>query len=454
MKLRKVISLAMASCMALSLAACGNSGSGNPTTAAAAEKPADNAATTAPDAAPESASSETPVELTYWSFPNFGIGGEYEKEVIATFNEVHPEIKINLVTIDFQSGPEALASAIEANTAPDILFDAPGRIIEYGRAGKLAALDDMFTDEFVKDVGNDTFLESCKADGVPYMYPVSSAPFYMGLNKEMLEKADAMQYINLEGERTWKTEDFIKLCEALRDAGVAQTPGIIYCGGQGGDQGTRALVNNLYSSSIVNEDMTEWVLNEDSIKSLKLLQDMVSNKSLDAGMSMAAADALQQFQAETCAITFCWGTSDSRNYASEDYTAISVPFPSDDGVPTLEYLANGFCIFDNQDADKIAASKEFIKFICDDPTWGPKSVTATGAFPVRQSFGDLYPGNDEYKLLASWTKYYGPYYNTLPGFAQMRTEWWNMLQRIFQGGDVAAEAKVYVDNSNAALKNQ
>lgn len=454
MKLRKVISLAMASCMALSLAACGNSGSGNPTTAAAAEKPADNAATTAPDAAPESAASETPVELTYWSFPNFGIGGEYEKEVIAAFNEVHPEIKINLVTIDFQSGPEALASAIEANTAPDILFDAPGRIIEYGRAGKLAALDDMFTDEFVKDVGNDTFLESCKADGVPYMYPVSSAPFYMGLNKEMLEKADAMQYINLEGERTWKTEDFIKLCEALRDAGVAQTPGIIYCGGQGGDQGTRALVNNLYSSSIVNEDMTEWVLNEDSIKSLKLLQDMVSNKSLDAGMSMAAADALQQFQAETCAITFCWGTSDSRNYASEDYTAISVPFPSDDGVPTLEYLANGFCIFDNQDADKIAASKEFIKFICDDPTWGPKSVTATGAFPVRQSFGDLYPGNDEYKLLASWTKYYGPYYNTLPGFAQMRTEWWNMLQRIFQGGDVAAEAKVYVDNSNAALKNQ
>lgn len=454
MELRKVISLTMASCMALSLAACGNSGSGNPTTAAAEEKPVENAATTTPDAAGETAAAAKPVELTYWSFPNFGIGGEYEKEAIAAFNEVHPEIKINLVTIDFQSGPEALASAIEANTAPDILFDAPGRIIEYGRAGKLVALDDMFTDEFVKDVNNDTFLESCKADGVPYMYPVSSAPFYMGLNKEMLEKADAMQYINLEGERTWKTEDFVKLCEALRDAGVAQTPGIIYCGGQGGDQGTRALVNNLYSSSIVNEDMTEWVLNEDSIKSLMLLQDMVSNKSLDAGMSMAAADALQQFQAETCAITFCWGTSDSRNYASEDYTAISVPFPSDDGVPTLEYLANGFCIFDNQDADKIAASKEFIKFICDDPTWGPKSVTATGAFPVRQSFGDLYPGNDEYKLLASWTKYYGPYYNTLPGFAQMRTEWWNMLQRIFQGGDVAAEAKVYVDNSNAALKTQ
>jgi hypothetical protein len=35
-------------------------------------------------------------------------------------------------------------------------------------------------------------------------------------------------------------------------------------------------------------------------------------------------------------------------------------------------------------------------------------------------------------------------------FSVMRTEWWNLLQRVFQGGDVATEVAVYNTNSNAS----
>lgn len=429
--MKKFIALALSALMAMSaFAGCGSSASSTPA----------SGSTTSSAAA-------QPVSLTWWAFPTFGTDGAYEQKLIDAFTAKNPEISIELVTLDFTSGPEALTSAIEGGTAPDILFDAPGRIIEYGRAGKLVALDDMFTADFVKDVGSEELLNACKADGTAYMYPLSSAPFYMGLNKEMLEKADALQYVNLEGDRTWTTENFVKMCEALRDAGVAQTPGIVYCGAQGGDQGTRALVNNLYSSTIVGKD-GKWNIDDNGIKALTLLQDMVKDKSLDAGMSYAAADELQQFQAETCAMTFCWGTSNAKNYKSEDYTAISVPFPSEDGKPALEYLVNGFCVFDNGDAAKADASKKFLQFICDDAEWGPQSVKQTGAFPVRTSFGNLYEGDEEMTLLSSWTQYYGAYYNTTPGFATMRTEWWNMLQRIFQGGDVAAEVQTYITNSN------
>ncbi len=425
MKLRKFFAFLLAVTMIAALAACGSTATPSPSASGSSE----------------------PVKITFWAFPTFGVGGEYEQQLIKEFNAVHPEIEIEFVSIDFTSGPDQLASAIESNTAPDVLFDAPGRIIQYGRAGKLASLDDMFTKEFAADVNNETLLNACKADGTAYMYPLSVAPFYMGLNKEMLEKADALKYVNLEGDRTWTTENFVKMCEALRDAGVAQTPGIVYCGAQGGDQGTRALVNNLYSSSIIDKD-GKWSIDANGIKALTLLQSMVKAKSLDAGMSYAAADELQQFQAETCAMTFCWGTSNAKNYHSDTYTAISVPFPSDDGAPALEYLANGFCVFNNGSDAKIAAAKEFIKFICDDPTVGPQSVVKTGAFPVRQSFGNLYEGDAEMTLLASWSKYYGTYYNTTPKFAEMRTEWWNMLQRIFQGGDVATEAGVFMTNAN------
>lgn len=72
-------------------------------------------------------------------------------------------------------------------------------------------------------------------------------------------------------------------------------------------------------------------------------------------------------------MTFCWGTSNAMSYASEDYTQISVPFPSDDGVPELEYLVNGFCVFDNGDDAKAEASKRFISFTATIPSGAPRA---------------------------------------------------------------------------------
>ncbi len=426
--MKKFLALTLTLVMVLSLAACGGKKEETP----------------APDDSGNETAAQT--EIVWWAFPTFGVDSGYEQELADAFMAANPDVKITVETIDFQSGPDALTSAITAGTAPDILFDAPGRIIEYGNAGNLVALDDMIG-ELKGDLASESLLDTCVgADGSYYMYPISSSPFYMGLNKEMLEKADALQYVNLEGDRTWTTENFVKMCEALRDAGVCMTPGIVYCGAQGGDQGTRALVNNLYSGTIVGSD-GKWNVGENGVKALELLKTMYDNKSMDAGFSMAAADELQQFQQETCAMTFCWGTSNAKSYASEDYTQISVPFPSDDGVPELEYLVNGFCVFDNGDDAKAEASKRFISFICDDAEWGPKSVVQTGAFPVRASFGNLYEGNDEMSLLASWSQYYGPYYNTRAGFAAMRPLWFNMLQQVFNG--TPAQEAVDAFNSGA-----
>ena len=427
--MKKFLALTLTLVMVLSLAACGGKKEETP----------------APDDSGNETAAQT--EIVWWAFPTFGVDSGYEQELADAFMAANPDVKITVETIDFQSGPDALTSAITAGTAPDILFDAPGRIIEYGNAGNLVALDDMIG-ELKGDLASESLLQTCVgADGSYYMYPISSSPFYMGLNKEMLEKADALQYVNLEGDRTWTTENFVKMCEALRDAGVCMTPGIVYCGAQGGDQGTRALVNNLYSGTIVGSD-GKWNVGENGVKALELLKTMYDNKSMDAGFSMAAADELQQFQQETCAMTFCWGTSNAKSYASEDYTQISVPFPSDDGVPELEYLVTGFCVFDNGDDAKAEASKRFISFICDDAEWGPKSVVQTGAFPVRASFGNLYEGNDEMSLLASWSQYYGPYYNTRAGFAAMRPLWFNMLQQVFNGTPAQEAADAFNSGAN------
>ena len=134
----------------------------------------------------------------------------------------------------------------------------PGRIVEYGKNGKLVSLNDMFTDELKADIGNEGLIAAC-GDGENYwMYPISSSPFFMVINKEVFEEADALQYVNLEGDRTWTTENFVKALEALNKAG--KLTGSVYCMNQGGDQGTRALINNLYGGKMANAELTKYTV--------------------------------------------------------------------------------------------------------------------------------------------------------------------------------------------------
>lgn len=442
--MRKILSLGLATVMVAStLAGCGSKKT-ETTTAAESTTKAETKA-----AAETKAPAASVTDITWWAFPTFGVDTGYEQEVVDAFNAANPDIKVKVEYIDFTSGPDKLTAAITSGTAPDVLIDAPGRIIEYGNAGYLVPLDDM-VDKLKSDLTSQSLLETLVgADGTAWMYPISSSPFYMGLNKEALEKADALQYVNLEGDRTWTTEDFVKMCEALRDAAPTQVPGIVYCGGQGGDQGTRALVNNLYSSTTVGAD-NKWNIDAKGVKALTLLKSMYDNKSIDAGFDMAAADELQKFQQETTAMTLAFGTSNEVTYASDDYTQIAVPFPSDDGIPSLEYLVNGFAVFNNKSDARAEAAKKFVQFISDDPIWGPKSVLKTNAFPVRTSFGDLYPGDEHKAMLASWSQYYGPYYNTRSGFAAMRPLWFNMLQQVFNGTDPQVAADEYNTLANSS----
>lgn len=383
-------------------------------------------------------------EITWWAFPTFtqekasdGVG-TYEQKIIDAFEEKNPDITVKLETIDFTSGPEKIVTAIEAGTMADVLFDAPGRIIEYGKNGKLADLNDLFTDDFVKDVNNEALLQACKAGDTAYMYPISSAPFYMAFNRDMLEDAGVLDLVK-EG---WTTDDFVEVLTALQEKGY--TPGSFFCNGQGGDQGPRAFFANLYSSHITDEEVTKYTTDDaNSVKSMELIVSLIKDGKLMNGAQYDGTADIQNFANGQTSFTILWSPAQPGTQAALLETSkvdyLEVPYPSDDGVPELEYLVNGFCVFDNGDEEKIEASKEFIRFICDDEEWGPKNVVRTGSFPVRTSFGELYD-DDRMKMLETWTQYYSPYYNTIDGFAEMRTLWFPMAQAISNGEKEPAEA--------------
>ena len=413
----------LTSAVVLSLAACGSSSS---------------------DSSKTEESSSGTTEITWWAFPVFtqenaddGVG-TYEASIIEAFEKANPDIKVKLETIDFTSGPEKITTAIEAGTAPDVLFDAPGRIITYGKNGKLADLNDLFTDDFVKDVNNDNIIQASKAGDTAYMYPISSAPFYMALNKEMLKEAGVLDLVK-DG---WTTDDFEKVIKALKDKGY--NPGSLFSNGQGGDQGTRAFLANLYSGSVTNPEVTKYTTDQPNfVKGLEKAASWIKDGYMMNGSQYAGGDDIQNFANGQTSYTILWAPAQNGIQAqlleASKVEVVEVPFPSEDGKASLEYLVNGFAVFNNGDEAKVAAAKKFIQFIADDKEWGPKNVVRTGAFPVRSSYGELYD-TERMETISAWTEYYSPYYNTIDGFAEMRSLWFPMLQAVSNGEESAADA--------------
>ena len=448
MNMKKPLALLLAAGMTLGLAACGNGSQGN------SESPAPGGET--------GGSSSGAVELNLWSF---NVGGFAEasnwEPIIAAFNEQNPDIKITVTPINYQDGDQKLTSAITAGTGPDIIFEGPERIVgNYAREGLMVDLSDLW------ETGGSDIAEGISSvsqlDGTYYMYPLSVAAHCMAINYEAFEAAGSLQYID-EETRTWTTDNFVKAMEAVRDAAAAgtiniNTPGIIYCGAQGGDQGTRALVNNLYSDYFVNEDGTAYTANsENNVKALKLLQDMVNNGSMSANASFAAADELQAFANQTCAVSFCWNYANYTQYAAQtQFTPFAMAFPSDDGKPELEMAGPyGFGVFNNKDEAKIEAAKKFVQFVCDDQTVGVEAVKATGFFPVHSDWGDVYTGDADAETRAPFalmSDYLGRYYNLTGGWTEQRGYWWPMLTEIMTtGADVQTAADKYAAQANANI---
>ena len=443
MKLKRILALAMAAAMALSITACGGGDESTPSgSQPSGSQPSGGGAVT----------------LTVASF---NIGGFTDsaawEPIIEAFNAQNPDVTIEILPVTYQDGDQQLANLIAGGNAPDVVFEGPERIIgNYANEGLLVDLSDLW--EGVTDIP-ESISSVSQLDGTYYMYPLSVAAHCMAINYEAFEAAGALQYID-EETRTWTTDDFVAACEALKaamDAGtitMAET-GIIYCGAQGGDQGTRALVNNLYSDYYVTEDGSSYNANSaNNVKALELLQGMVDEGTMGVSTSYAAADELQAFANGTCAMTFCWNYSNYSQYAAQtQFTPFAMAFPSDDGVPELEMAGPyGLCVFNNDDQAKIDAAKEFVKFVCDDQTAGVEAVKTTGFFPAHEGWGDIYEGDETRAPFSLMSEYLGRYYSLTPGWVAQRALWWPMLQAIMgTGADAQTAADDYVAQANAGM---
>jgi len=438
--MKKILAMLLALVMVLSLAACSVEKAPEETNAPETNAPvAGNDETKAPEA--------EKVEISLWTYP---IGNWVDEatvaSLIADFNAVYPNITVKVEYLDYTNGDDKVNTAIEGNQAPDIIMEGPERLIaNWGAKGLLVDLSDIVPAGTYESVA-----ATCtSANGEMYELPVCMITHCMAINRDVFEAAGALQYLN-EETRTWNSvEDFFKAVQAVYDAGYEYV-GTIYCGGQGGDQGTRALITNIGGGTYANAEHTAYTYA--SQENAEALAKLYAQDGITFDPAIVASDEITAFVNGTFQMAFCWNISQEVNNADAlGFDVLPMAFPSD-STPSLQGGIWGFGVFNNGNDAKIEAAKTFIKFMTESDEQYFKAVAASSFAPCRDlaNSAELNPLLPEYTLVAPMM---GDYYQITTNWTQARTEWWNMLQRVMETDGsvdaILAEMQAAQDASNA-----
>lgn len=445
--MKKFIALLLALVMVLGLAACSVEQAPAATEAPKAETPA------APEAdAPAEPAGPAPVEISLWTFPVGKWGDEATvNSWIAAFNAKYPYITVKVEYLDYQSGDDKLNTAIEGGQAPNLIFEGPERLIAtYAAKGLLLDISGQLATDAGKQL-YPSIVNTCSIDGKLYAYPISQTAHVMAINKTMFEAAGAMQYIN-EETHTWKSaQAFLDAIQAVYDNGQENVLAV-YCGGQGGDQGTRHLISNLAGGTAwSNPEHTKFTIANQA--NAEALAKLYAQDGVNFDASIVGGDEINLFLQGQLAVATCWNATLADNnkdtIAANDWELFPMAFASDNAP----VLAGGFyClgIFDNADDAKDEAAQLFIEFIGSDEIY-KEAVLAAGQWATRD-IGNIYEGDERMTTYGMFAPMFGDYYQITTNWATFRTEMWNALQRIGAGNgsveSILAELQTVEANSN------
>jgi len=430
-RLSKLLALLLSVCMMLSLAACG----------------------------PAEDDQDTVDSITVWVYPVGGWGDETKVKPLIDKFTADTGIKVNIEWLAYSDGDDKVNTALSSGTEPDIVMEGAERLVaNWGVNGHMVDLRDMIDDTDRKEIAAAALDVGTAPDGSLYMYPMFVTANCMAVNYTAVKEAGAEANIDLD-TRLWTVEQFDNTVAALYNK-FGGTVAAVYCAGQGGDQGTRELIRNRYGTKLTNAEHTAYTWNSPEV--INALTDLKNMDGIAFDASLQGADEIAKFYQGVLKMAFCWnaaqqldpnaaGTGEGKTMNGDEI--VYMCFPTQDGKSSqLGSGMWGLGAFDTGDPNRIAAAKKFIKYMCDSENTAQAADIAN--FLPARTMAEGTEIKSSNTTLTEYTQkmlpYMDEYYQVTTGWAAARTEWWNMLQEVGAGSDIASVVASHEAAANTA----
>jgi ABC-type glycerol-3-phosphate transport system substrate-binding protein len=239
------------------------------------------------------------VTLTFWDNQQAESGlSEYQRAAVDLFEEVNPNIRVEVVTVPYPEYQERLLLAIQGGNAPDVSTVDQIWNSGFAVAGAIMPLEDYVAES--ETVAEDNFFpgawESATYDGtlygIPFNVDVWQFSFY---NARLLDEAG----IDPESLTTW--EGLLEAAEALTDPDQGQY-GIGVFGHRGED--TVVSMNSfIYSNggSVIDDEGVCSLTEPEAIEALEYLLEL-SQYAPEGILNNSSGDMRELFLNESLAI--------------------------------------------------------------------------------------------------------------------------------------------------------
>lgn len=276
---KRMLSILLVVALILSMAACGKAsapegGTAGDTSGTKADTQANGVTDAKSDTESKSDPGASDKKVTI-RFEDFNASGDNESVLraqIDAFNEVYPNIEIDLQTVAYDGYTSQLMAKISAGEAPDVFELSFDDLVSFAAKDVLTPLDDIIASQNIDtSIYNKLVLESFKYDGKLYGIPSNFSNVVMFYNKDLFDRAGVSYPTN---EWTWAdAEDAAKKIRALDENTYGYYRPITY------NEFYKVIAQN--GGSIMNADGTAFTVNTpEAVEAAEYMVSLVNDSNV------------------------------------------------------------------------------------------------------------------------------------------------------------------------------
>ncbi|MDO4486092.1 MAG: extracellular solute-binding protein [Bacillota bacterium] len=295
------------------------------------------------------------------------------------------DVTVDVQLFDYTDEAQVITECFDTNNAADVLFEGYFNMASYIHTGRVVPLDDIISDELRADI-NDAVWELSQVDGRTYMMPYMDLQNVLIYNKKMFIDCGLEEYVSDSQEiQSWSTEEFTYILDTLAaNLPEGTYPMMMYAKNNQGDTHIMSLLR-AYGCDIFDADGNFNLNSSEGIEALNWIQEGIGRGWFAPHCeNMEILDNLDLFNSGKLAI-YLYNIASKNDF---DLNANGfVNWPTEDGEGLCTSFMVGFEVFDNGDADRLAASKAFVEYIYSSDEW---TDLESANIPVQKSVSSKY----------------------------------------------------------------